>query len=198
MGRLHGRQVERKLRRSRNRAKRRREARWEKRTRRKRECATVSLPAPPTSILVGHQGGRKFSRPAKSATLIKAGTIKLQNFWHTNIESIKRPGRLQHICVAMTQNQIMVAGVSEARLKGSVCYETGGFLVLESGTRTSERDTAAGVVFIVHPLCVKVIIHFTVLSGRIAELALRTRGGRVTILLAYVPYELREIWMIKQ
>ena len=95
-------------------------------------------------------------------------------------------GKLAEMLYMMTKERILIAGLTEAGCKDTAVYNSGEYVILQSGA-TADRN--AGVLFVVHRSLEACIQTFTPISGRIATLTLRTTGGSITLVLVYLPYE---------
>ena len=95
-------------------------------------------------------------------------------------------GKLAELLHMMNIEQIRIAGLTEARCKDTAVYNSGEYVILQSGTAS---DRYAGVIFVVHRSLEGCIQTFTPISARVATLTLRTTGGCITLVLAYLPYE---------
>ena len=94
--------------------------------------------------------------------------------WNFNIESIMVTGKLAEMLYMMTKGRILIAGLTEAGCKDTAVYNSGEYVILQSGA-TADRN--AGVLFVVHRSLEACIQTFTPISGRVATLILRTTGG---------------------
>ena len=86
----------------------------------------------------------------------------------------------------MSKENVLIAGLTEARCRDTGVYNSGDYIILQSGNTT---DRYAGVVFVVHKSLEGCIQSFTPRSPRVATLTLKTTGGAITLVLVYLPYE---------
>ena len=124
--------------------------------------------------------GSVFSLPQK------LDKIRKLPIWNFNIESVMVVGKLAELLHMMNIEQIRIAGLTEARCKDTAVYNSGEYVILQSGTASGRY---AGVIFVVHRSLEGCIQTFTPISARVATLTLRTTGGCITLVLAYLPYE---------
>ena len=86
----------------------------------------------------------------------------------------------------MSTENVLIAGLTEARCRDTGAYNIGDYIILQSGNATGRY---AGVVFVVHKSLEVCIQSFTPRSPRLATLTLKTTGGAITLVVVYLPYE---------
>ena len=106
--------------------------------------------------------------------------------WSYNIESLLVTGKLAELLYMMSKENVLIAGLTEARCRDTGVYNNGDYIILQSGNTV---DRYAGVVFVVHKSLEWCIQSFTPRSPRLATLTLKTTGGAITLVLVYLPYE---------
>ena len=107
-----------------------------------------------------------------------------------NVEGLSDAKLIQLQRVMVSRN-IKVLCLQETRVAKSEYRVTEeGFLLIQSGRRDDERESA-GVGFLVAPDVRRSVIGFCQMSRRIAYVKLRVKGGKAVVFTAYAPHNRR-------
>ena len=109
--------------------------------------------------------------------------MRIRNY---SIENILVAGKLAEFLYMINKESVRLDGDTEARCRDTVLYNSGEYVILQSGSVT---DRYAGVLFIIHRPLEGFIVSFTPISVGVAALTLRAKGGAIMSVLAYLPYE---------
>ena len=99
--------------------------------------------------------------------------------------------KLHCICEYMNIYGIGILCLLETRAPRADYFDDNGFRIILSGGDAEDESNWAGVGFIVAPWCRHLIHGFLQFSDRCACIKVKVRGGKIGIISAYAPHNLR-------